>query len=325
VGSKVFDFDNDGKLDVFIVDMHSDMWMGLDQRHHSLTAAVQKQNQRFKYFFGPGVDSSDTLQEREKQLEFDHHFVHSDVIFGNALYPNLGDGRFEEVAQQKNVETFWPWGIADGDFDNDGFVDVFVPSGMGYPFYYWRNYLLMNNGGERFVERTTELGIDPPREGRFQEKKIKERDCPRSSRSAVAADFDRDGRLDILVNNFNDKPYFYLSDLPRNNFIELRLRGTQSSRDAIGAVAHLFTDDEILTRQVSSAGGYLANGSKVLHFGLGKRRVQRAEIIWPSGVRQTIMDPELNRTLDVVEPSATSVTVARRLPSGVAEKVQSVP
>jgi len=307
VGSKVFDYNNDGKLDLYVVDMHSDMWMGLDHLHQSRRQAILSQHKRFDYFFGPGVEDSERLQEREKQIEFEHHFSHSDVVFGNAFYKNLGEGHFEEISQQANLETFWPWGVADGDFDNDGFVDVFIPTGMGYPFYYWRNQLLMNKDGEKFVERTSELGIDPPKNGALLEQKINGRDCPRSSRSAVAADFDHDGRLEIVVNNFNDHPYLYASKLPINNYLTFQLRGTQSNRDAIGAVVRLFSENDVLTRQVPAAGGYLANNSRRLHFGLGKRNIQKVEIVWPSGVRQTIVDPQLNHMLDIVEPATTAM------------------
>jgi hypothetical protein len=308
VGSKAFDSDNNGLLDLYVVDMHSDMWMGVDYSHDSLRQAQLSQKQRFDYFYGPYVPASAELQEKEKRIEAAHGFDHSEVVFGNAFYQNLGDGRFEEVSQRQNLETFWPWGVADGDFDNDGFVDVFIPSGMGYPYYYWRNQLLMNKDGNEFAELSGELGIDPPREGRFLQEKIKRMDCPRSSRSAVAADFDDDGRLDIVVNNFNDRPYLYANHLLPGNYVAFRLRGTQSNRDAIGAVVRLYSGNEVLTRQVPAAGGYLANSSKKLHFGLGSRAIERAEVDWPNGARQTIADLKLNSTLEIVEPPATATS-----------------
>jgi hypothetical protein len=82
----------------------------------------------------------------------------------------------------------------------------------------------------------------------------------------------------------------------------LRLRGTKSNRDAIGAVVRLHICEEILTRHVDPAGGYLAQSSRTLRFGLGDRtKIDRVEIDWPSGVHQDIACPALNRLHTLVE------------------------
>jgi hypothetical protein len=82
----------------------------------------------------------------------------------------------------------------------------------------------------------------------------------------------------------------------------LSLHGTRSNRDAVGAVVRLHIVDQVMTRQVHAAGGYLSQSSKTLHFGLGERtRVDHIEIRWPSGSRQTITNPEPNRLHEVTE------------------------
>ena len=141
VGAKALDFDNDGQLDLFVVDMHSDMWMGLDRQHRSLVYANSGWNQKYPHLFGPLFDMAPGAEERENGVIRSAGTRHEEVLFGNAFYRNEGDGRFTEMSDQLGLETFWPWGIADGDFDNDGRVDAFVPAGMGYPFYYWPNSL----------------------------------------------------------------------------------------------------------------------------------------------------------------------------------------
>ena len=70
------------------------------------------------------------------------------------------------------METFWPWGIATGDFDNDGFEDVFLPSGMGFPYAYWPSALMMNNGNGTFTDKARAMGIEPPPGGEFQDEEI---------------------------------------------------------------------------------------------------------------------------------------------------------
>src|SRR5260370_14681293 len=125
--------------------------------------------------------------------------------------------------------------------------------------------------------------------------KIADTPAPRSSRCAATADFDNDGRLEIVTNNFNDVPYYFKNSFPRKNYVAFRLRGTKSNRDAIGAVVRLYSGKEVLLRQVNPAGGYLSQSSKTLHFGLDDRaKIDRIAICWPSGLRQTIHGHDIN-------------------------------
>jgi hypothetical protein len=305
IGAKVFDFNNDGKLDLLLADMHSDMWMNLDREHKTEALAKLVQHKKYKSITGPYAESDPSYFRIDEQTADVRHFHREEVIYGNTLFKNRGNGKFEEMSDRANLETFWPWGIAVGDFDNDGYQDVFLPSGMGYPFYYWPNQLLMNNGNETFTERAVELGIEPPERGINLDEPIAGTIACRSSRCAAVADFDNDGRLDLVVNNFNDYPYHFRNQLPRKNYVAFRLRGTRSNRDAIGAVLHLYAGKEVMTRQVNPAGGYLSQSSKTIHFGLGDRpQVERVEIRWPSGQSQTIKNPELNRLHEIVEPAS---------------------
>jgi hypothetical protein len=303
MGVVPFDFNNDGKLDLYMVDMHSDMWLPYDA-----DLSVIPEKRRFPFAGGANINA-----EKDEQAFADLARIRYDeVVFGNTFFKNLGQGRFIEISERANLETFWPWGIGVGDYDNDGYEDVFIPSGMGHPFDYWPNYLMMNEGNETFTKRARDYGIEPPRKGIYLEKKIGRSKAVRSSRAAAVADFDKDGRLDIIVNNFNDHPYYFRNKSREGKYVAFRLTGTswknnksklRTSRDAVGAVVRLYTGQEIMTRQVNCASGYLSQSSRVLHFGLGQRdHIDKVEITWPSGRRQSIPPPALNAVHTVPEP-----------------------
>jgi hypothetical protein len=300
IGSKVLDFNNDGRLDLLITDMHSDMWLNknTDPRELSANVLTKKYSSPLGPDFYSGLQSRDNLDRLAERLQFRYE----DVVFGNTLFQRLPSGQFAEVSDPARMETFWPWGIATGDYDNDGYEDVFLPSGMGYPFAYWPNALMMNNGNATFTNRATTLGIEPPPGGIHLETRIGSKPAARSSRCAATADFAGRGRLDLVVNNFNDRAFYFRNHFPPKNWIAFRLQGTRSNRDAIGAVVRLYLGDEILTRQVNPAGGYLSQSSRTVHFGLGDRLgVDRVVITWPGGRKQTIEHPAINHLNAVIE------------------------
>lgn len=288
IGAKAFDFDNDGRLDLFVSDMHSDMW--------DLPSTVSEVRPRAKR--APRGEPMLALLRRTWGDDFAQWF-----LFGSSLYHSVEGNRFVECSDEAGMETYWPWGAVAGDFDNDGDQDVFLPSGMGYPFFYWPNALLVNDGGGKFAERAEAWGMEPPRAGLWLPDKIGGHEAARSSRCAASGDFNHDGCLDLIVNNFNDRPYYFKNELPPLHYVEFRLHGVQSNRDAVGAVVRLHRGEQVMVRQVDCSGGYLSQSSKTLHFGLGDDpAVERLEILWPSGTRQTIDSPQVDQLTEIVEP-----------------------
>jgi enediyne biosynthesis protein E4 len=297
IGAKAFDFNNDGKIDLLLVDMHSDMWFPRDLDPRNTRQDLKK---KYTKVTGPRYSQSVPFEDR---LAAGFKIRYDEVLLGNTLFKKLATGKFEEVSDKANMETFWPWGIATGDFDNDGFEDVFLPSGMGFPFEYWPNALMMNNGDETFSDRAATAGIEPPPGGLYLKERIAGRLAARSSRCAAVADFTGTGRLDLVVNNFNDRAYYFRNHFPKKNHVSFRLKGTKSNRDAIGALVTIHLGKEVMVRQVHAAGGYLSQSSKTVHFGLGDRpSIDRVEIRWPSGKRQTILAPAINTRHQVTEP-----------------------
>jgi hypothetical protein len=121
-------------------------------------------------------------------------------------------------------------------------------------------------------------------------------DCVKDSRGVGVADFDGDGRLDMIINNNNETPTLYLNGLKRRgNAVELKLvgavgsdaSGPRSTRDAIGATVRVTAGGKTMTRQVEAGSGYASESMRPLHFGLGAAdRIESVEITWPSGLVQ---------------------------------------
>jgi enediyne biosynthesis protein E4 len=116
----------------------------------------------------------------------------------------------------------------------------------------------------------------------------------------AVADFNNDGRLDLVMNNNNETPVLYLNNLKKvGNSIELKLVGTRSNRDAIGARVRLTANGKTMTRQVEAGSGYASQMMLPLHFGLGNAtRVDSIEICWPNGDVQHLDGDQLTSMMN---------------------------
>ncbi|MCI0633031.1 MAG: VCBS repeat-containing protein, partial [Actinobacteria bacterium] len=124
MGCKFFDANGDEYPDLYVVDMHSDMWLRPDTPELVRASVKYDTPLGTSVEFGKGITAPGDTKAPA-------------VLFGNTYFANRGDGTFAEQSGAAGLETWWPWGITVGDYDNDGWEDVLVPAGMGYPFYYW--------------------------------------------------------------------------------------------------------------------------------------------------------------------------------------------
>lgn len=305
MGIKFFDYDNDGRPDLLLTDMHSDMFHDVGPDREKMKSVLDPSDE---IMVGASVD---------------------DFIFGNALFHNLG-GKFEEVSDRMGVENYWPWGPSVGDLNADGWADIFIASGMSFPFRYGINSLLLNNQGEKFLDAEFLLGVEPRRDGQTRTPWFTI-DCSQagldtlnqevcqgqtgkitvqsalSSRSAVIFDLDNDGDLDIVTNDFNSAPQVFISDLAqqrRIHWLKIALAGTVSNRDGLGATVRVYSGGHVYTQYDDGKSGYLSQSALPLYFGLGdSTKVDRVEVDWPSGHRQRVTENlEINRLTKITEP-----------------------
>jgi enediyne biosynthesis protein E4 len=303
MGVKFFDFDNDGRMDLFVTDMHSDMMQDLDPFHEKDKVTTP----RPENFLGAPADK---------------------FIFGNAFYHNLGGGKFEEISDKIGAETYWPWGMSVGDINADGWDDVFITAGMNLLFHYGINSLLLNNRGEKFLDAEFLLGVEPRAhpytpwfvldctshedlgpvgrelcKGQIQKITVT---APKGSRSSVMFDLDNDGDLDIVTNDFNSEPQVLISDLAQRkkiNWLKIVLVGTRSNRNGLGATVRVYAGGQTYTKYNDGKSGYLSQSVLPLYFGLGETtKVDRVEIKWPSGQQQSVTKGlRENQTLKITE------------------------
>ena len=131
---------------------------------------------------------------------------------------------------------------------------------------------------------------------------VNDADRVEDGRAVVVFDYDRDGCLDILLRNYRQPAQLLHNRCGGRHWLEVKLVGTTSNRDAVGARVVAVTGAARQLRVVSAGSGYLSNGSLVQHFGLGAAtRVDRLEITWPSGLRSELRDLTADLRVTVTE------------------------
>jgi hypothetical protein len=221
----------------------------------------------------------------------------------NTLYRNEGDGAFADVSFRAGIATltipFLGWGTGFLDYDNDGLPDIFVANGHVYPgvdLQDWgttwaqRPLLLRNLDGSRFQEVPAATGSGLA--------------VVVTARGAAFGDLFNDGHIDVVLNNIDSTPTLLRNVVKNSNhWITLKLLGgPKSPRDAIGAKVFVTAGGARQRGDVFSGGSYASSSDQRLHFGLGAAtKVDQVEIRWPSGAKEEITIPAVDRIYTVKE------------------------
>lgn len=214
----------------------------------------------------------------------------------NRIFRNDGKGNFDEVSDivgiaepTRNVLSF---GGGFFDYDNDGWLDLFIANGHVYPevdralpgtHYKQINSLFRNDRAGRFTETTKNSGNG------FT--------APYAARGAAFADFDNDGHVDVVVVNNGDQPLLLRNGGSiSSHFLNLKLVGSKSNRDSLGARVRLRAAGISQVREISAGGSYLSHSDLRAHFGLGDRALaETVEVSWPSGTRQIFRNVQADK------------------------------
>ena len=232
--------------------------------------------------------------------------LHVTALAGESfpLFRNLGKGLFEDVTHRTRLSPLvaarsgWANGLI--DFDNDGWKDLFTANShvndaidrFESGTYKLTNSLFRNMGDGTFSEASAAAGLDAG--------------APRAHRGAGFGDFDRDGRMDVVVTSLQGPTELWWNRSPEaGHWLQVRLIGTKSNRDGIGAVVRLTAGSDPRWRQqfnqMTTAVGYASSTCAPVHFGLGPARTVDVEIRWPSGAVQVLTDVAADQVLEVRE------------------------
>ena len=289
MGAAQADINNDGLVDFITADMRA-------RTHYMQKATMGEMGSHFE-------DLADYDGARQ--------------VMQNALYLNTGTDRFLEGAWLAGLAiSDWTWAVRSADFDNDGWVDVFFANGAPRSFHHadmpditpddlvgnttWnffkdtpeqreQNLVFRNRGGLRFEDVSKPWGLDHVG----------------MSLGASRADFDGDGRLDLVVTNLEDSVAFFHNrgTGKDGNRVVFDFAGKSSNRFGIGCQVTLETKLGKQVRQMYPSGGFLDGDDSIIHFGMGEaENIISARIDWPSGHTQVFRDLEANRKYLVTEP-----------------------
>ena len=251
------------------------------------------------------------------------------LIQGNNLWVptgtfDAGGVTFENLATSMGVDLGgWSWGAQFGDLNNDGRLDLYLTNGYvsgEVAESYWYDFsevavghsaiiadaanwpamkgrslsgsqgsrLWLNDGVGRFIEVSQAAGVTDTADGR----------------AVALADLGNRGVLDVLVANQQGPLLLYRNEVaPGRHWLAVELRGRASNRSAIGARVEVEWNGQRQVQEVHGGSGFAAQNQRRLHYGLGEATaIDRVVIAWPSGRRQTIEAPEVDRVLRVEEP-----------------------
>jgi hypothetical protein len=304
------DFNDDGKLDLFVTnDGQANYLYKGDGRGKfedvALTSGVAANEDGLEQA-NMGVAFGDYVHNGRTSLVLSHF----DVEYA-ALYRNDGELNFADVSIPSGIargtQGYVGWGDAFVDFDNDGWQDFFLANGHVYPQvdtvprstkYLEPKLLFLNQRDGSFKNVSRQVG--PALQ------------IPQVSRGAATGDLFNDGKIEVVVENLVGEPMILRPEGgPQNHWISFQLQGVKCNRLALNARVRATAGDLVQMGEVASGGSYLSQHDLRIHFGLGTHdRVERAEILWPNGSKETLTNLAADRFYVVREGQGVVSTKA---------------
>ena len=302
------DFDNKGKLDLFVTNDGQPNYLyqgngkgSFDEVGFSSGVGLSESGARQANM---GIALGDYLHTGRMSVlisHFDNEYA--------AFYRNDGDMNFTDVAIPSGIgrgtRGYVGWGDAFVDFANSGWQDIFIVNGHVYPqvdrihsdLHYLEPKLLFLNQRDGSFKDISKM-VGPAIQ------------IPQVSRGMAIGDLFNDGKLEAVVENLNGEPMILRPEGgPLNHWISFQLEGVTCNRLALNARIRAYAGDLVQLGEVLSGGSYLSQNDLRVHFGLGSHaRLDKAEITWPDGKIETLRDLPADRFYTVREGSGVIAT-----------------
>ena len=289
------DFDEDGLIDIFVA---NDSTPNFHYRNKG-----DGTFEEIGFVAGTGVNENGSEQGSMGVTvgDYDHDgkldlFVTNFADEYNTLYHNNGKSSFTDLSYAAKVAAvslpYVGWGTKFFDYNNDGWVDLFVANGHVYPQlpgYRQRRLLHRNNRDGTFSEVSADFGAV------LTENRV--------SRGVAFGDIDNDGDIDLIIADLDGPPQLLRNDGGNaNNSIIIKTAGVKSNRSGIGARVTVVSGDLTQLDEVRSGDSYISQSDLRLHFGLEKRtKVDSIQVHWPSGVIDKVSGVGVNRIVTIRE------------------------
>jgi hypothetical protein len=294
MGVDVADFNNDGWLDIYQVDM------------------MPKSYRRAK----ENMDSMDP----ERFYNIVNNDMHHQYSI-NTLQMNLGNNAsglpyFADIAKFAGLSaTDWSWASLFADFDNDGLKDVYVTNGVRRDINnsdYFRSDEVKNFEDENTLELTLEIPSEKIDNFAFKNVgDLRFTDVSKEwginftgfSNGVAYADLDNDGDLDLVLNNLDDGSSLYentASDQQLNNYIRVKLKGPEENTFGIGCKVWIMDGTELQFQEMTLTRGFQSSVEPIVHFGVGKKEsIAQIKVLWPDGREQVLENLSVNQVIEV--------------------------
>jgi hypothetical protein len=203
-----------------------------------------------------------TQEDRDKSIP--------QILRSNVLLERGNDGAFADVAEAQKLDVGgWSWDTKIGDFDNDGWQDVYIVNGTWVPNEVSPSNLFFHNDGQGgFVEKSGSFGLEDYL----------------MTATASQFDMDNDGDLDVLTHPVNGPMVLFTNNNQTGNAITLRLRDFRGNHYGVGAHVSIETSNGTQSREVKLGGGFMSFDALDVHFGLGEiKDVKSVSVRWPDG------------------------------------------
>lgn len=175
------------------------------------------------------------------------------------------------------------------DYDNDTDLDIFIANGDAHYLVGWQSLLLENRGDGAYVDAAEQGGA-------YFRTKI-------NARGSVPGDYNNDGAVDLLVTTLGGRAILLKNRGPVGQWLKVDLEGTRGNRDGFGAVVTVTAGGRSLRMEARCPVGFLSQGDRRLHFGLGTAaKAERVEVRWPGGRQQVLTEVAAGQVLRVKEP-----------------------